>query len=88
MPHRPRLHSLWTYDKNVSQPVFFFSNENILWVLLDFSLTVKAATLIFIFGCGSAIASAKEGKSDFIYNLVKSNKLFEPCKRACISWKS
>ena len=32
-------------------------------ILLDFSLTVKAATLIFISGCGSAISSAKEGKS-------------------------
>ena len=31
-------------------------------VLLDFSLTVKAATLIFISGCGSTISSAKEGK--------------------------
>ena len=41
-------------------------------VLLDFSLTVKAATLIFISGCGSAISSAKEGKSGFIFNLVKS----------------
>ena len=41
-------------------------------VLLDFSPTVKAATLIFISGCGSAISSAKEGKSGFIYNLVKS----------------
>ena len=29
-------------------------------VLLDFSLTVKAATVIFISGCGSAISSAKE----------------------------
>ena len=28
-------------------------------ILLDFSLTVKAATLIFISGCGSAISSAK-----------------------------
>ena len=36
-----------------------------------FSLTVKAATLIFISGCDSAISSAKEGKSGFIYNLVK-----------------
>ena len=42
------------------------------YLLLDFSLTVKAATLIFIFGCGSAISSAKEGKSGSIYNLVKS----------------
>ena len=41
-------------------------------VLLDFSLTVKAATLIFISGCDSAISSAKEGKSGLIYNLVKS----------------
>ena len=41
-------------------------------VLLDVSLTVKAATLIFISGCDSAISSAKEGKSGFIYNLVKS----------------
>ena len=40
--------------------------------ILDFSLTVKTATLIFISGCGSAISSAKEGKSDFVYNLVKS----------------
>ena len=45
-----------------------------LWfrILLDFSLTVKAATLILISGCGSAISSVKEGKSGFIYNLVKS----------------
>ena len=38
----------------------------------DFSLTVKAATLIFIYGHGSAISSAKEGKSGLINNLVKS----------------
>ena len=42
------------------------------FALIDFSLTVKAATLIFISGRGSAISSAKEGKSGFIYNLVKS----------------
>ena len=41
-------------------------------VLIDFSLTVKAATLIFISGRGSAITSAKEGKLSFVYNLVKS----------------
>ena len=41
-------------------------------VLLDFSLSVKAASLIFISGCGLAISSAKEAKSGFIYNLVKS----------------
>ena len=32
-------------------------------LLIDFSLTVKAATLIFISGRGSAISSAKQGKS-------------------------
>ena len=37
-------------------------------VLIDFLLTVKAATLIFISGLGSAVSSAKEGKSGFIYN--------------------
>ena len=36
------------------------------FILLDFSLSVKAATLIFISGCDSAISSAKEGKSGFI----------------------
>ena len=41
-------------------------------VLLDFSLTVKAATLIFISGRCSAISSAKQAKSGSIYNLVKN----------------
>ena len=46
-------------------------------VLIDFSLTVKATTLILIPGCGSAISqsaisSAKQGKSGSIYNLVKN----------------
>ena len=41
-------------------------------IILDFSLTVKAANLIFISWRGSAISSAKEGISGFIYNLVKS----------------
>ena len=40
-------------------------------VLIDFSLTVKAVTLMFISGRGSAISSAKQGKSGSIYNLVK-----------------
>ena len=48
------------------------STCTIYWILIDFSLTVKAATLIFISGRGSVISSAKEGKSNFIYNLVKS----------------
>ena len=41
-------------------------------VLIYFSLTVKAATLIFISGGDSASSSAKEGQSGFIYNLVES----------------
>ena len=41
-------------------------------ILFDFSLPVKAATLIFISGCGSAVSSAKEGESGCIHNLVKS----------------
>ena len=41
-------------------------------VLIDFSLTVKAATLIFISGRSRAISSAKQGKSGSIYNWVKN----------------
>ena len=41
-------------------------------VLIDFSLTVKAATLIYISGCGSAISSAKQGNLGYVYNLVKN----------------
>ena len=59
-----------------------FSNVQYL-VLLDFTFTVKAATLIFISGRGSAISAAKEGKSGCIYNLV--NTPFGPRKRVCIS---
>ena len=50
----------------------YLTNRRTTMVLIDFSLTVRAATLIFISGRGSAISSAKEGKSGFIYNLVKS----------------
>ena len=41
-------------------------------ILIDFSLTVKASTLIFISGHGSAIPSSKQGESGSIYNLVKN----------------
>ena len=41
-------------------------------VLIDFSLTVKAATLIFISVRGSAISSPKQGNSGPIYNLGKN----------------
>ena len=34
-------------------------------VLIEFTLTIKGATLIFISGRGSAISSAKEGKIRF-----------------------
>ena len=49
-------------------------------LLIDFSLSVKAITLIFISGRGSAISSGKQGKSGSIYNLIP-----EPRKRAYIS---
>ena len=41
--------------------------------MCDLGITVKAATLIFISGCGSATPCAKVGKSGSIYtcNLVK-----------------
>ena len=44
----------------------------LLRLLLDFSLTAKAATLIFTSGRASAISPAKEGKSGSIYNLIKN----------------
>ena len=47
--------------------------NNIVNVLIDFSLTVKAATLIFISGRVSTISSAKPGKSGSINNLVKNS---------------
>ena len=51
---------------------FLISEQiHIVQVLLDFSLTVKAATLIVISRRGSAISSAKQGKSGSIYSLVK-----------------
>ena len=52
--------------------IVFNIHRSLPKVLLDFSLTVKATTLIFISGCGSAISSAKEGKSGFIHNSVNS----------------
>ena len=41
-------------------------------ILIDFLHTVKAATLIFISRRGSAISSAKQGKSGSIYKLVNN----------------
>ena len=50
-----------------------------VYALLDFSLTVKAATLIFISGRGSAISSAKVGKSCSIY-IPKDFRNAQPAK--------
>ena len=59
--------------------LFDFSNPCVLYdvyalldiyyilVFIDFSLTVKAATLIFVSRRGSAISSAKEGKSQVLF---------------------
>ena len=52
--------------------LYWSYNTNTVIYYFNFLLTVKAVTLIFISGCGSAISSAKEGKSGFIYNLIKS----------------
>ena len=41
-------------------------------VLIDFSLTVKTATVIFISGRCSANSSAKQGKSGSIYHFVNN----------------
>ena len=48
------------------------SGQSVICILIDFSLTVKAATLILISGRCSPIPSAKEWKSGSIYNLVKT----------------
>ena len=57
--------------KNNMSPSPLFGGHNTL-LLIDFSLTVKAATLIFISGRGLAISSAKQGILGSIYNLIKS----------------
>ena len=59
----------------------FCREVNNLHLLIDFSLTVKAATLISYRGA-VRLSSAKQGKSGSIYNLVKNNKLFGPRKRS------
>ena len=57
--------------------------QNNGFILIDFSLTVKAATLIFMSRRDSAISSVKQGKSGFIYNLVK-NKLVVWAAQTCV----
>ena len=60
-------------------------NADTTCVLLEFSLTIKTATLIFISGCGLAISFAKKGNQVLFIIWYRVNKLFEPRKRACIS---
>ena len=69
LKRKAKLPTVNRCDQSTQTQSFF---QIIIHILLDFWLTVKAATLIFISGCGSTISSAKEGKSGFIYNLVKS----------------
>ena len=66
------------YTNGTQKKVFRLIRICIL--LIDFSLTVKATTLIFISGRGSAILSAEQG---IIWRRI--NKLIGPRKRACIS---
>ena len=46
--------------------------KGMLICIIEYWLTVKAVTLIFISWHGSAILFAKEGKSGPFYDLVKS----------------
>ena len=54
----------WTDVANIYESSFFLLAMvgRSLQVLTDFSLAVKAATLIFISGRGSAMSSTKQGK--------------------------
>ena len=68
----PTLQHLSDLNTSLDGDVITAENSIYKYVSIDFSLTVKAATLIFISGRGSTISSAKQGKSDSIYNLVKT----------------
>ena len=52
--------------------VYQITDHRLHLLLIDFSLTVKAVPLIFIYGRCSASPSAKQEKSGSIYNLVKN----------------
>ena len=72
-----RSNGVLKQDKNENKNISSWLALNALMkqckpLLMDFSHTVKVATVIFIFWRGSAISSSKEEKSGFIYNLVKS----------------
>ena len=58
-----------TNDKNFSLADI---TKFMILLLIGFSLTVKAATFIFISRQGSEISSTKVGKSGSVYNLVKN----------------
>ena len=68
-PHKGKLKPFGEKSP-AKKPAIGQSVSKSRFVIIDFSLTVnlQAATLIFISGRGSAISSAKEGKSGFIYN--------------------
>ena len=68
--------NIWKYTSQVLASFKLPNLPTSIEILIDFSLIVKAATLILISGRGSAISSAKEGKSGVIYNLIRVNKLF------------
>ena len=57
-------------------------------VIIEVLLSVKAATLIFISGRGSAIYLLTKGNQVLFIIWWRINKFFGPRKRACISWKS
>ena len=57
----------------------------VLLVLLDFSLTVKAAILYSYLGVVRLFHLLRKGNQVLFIVWYKVNKLFEPRKRACIS---
>ena len=62
-------------DPHLPHTLNSFKHRNptyLLAVLIDFSLTVKTAILIFIYGRGSTVSNVREGKSVLIYNLVNT----------------
>ena len=74
-----------------SHSMDFLKNGSSIWnsILIDFSLTVKAATLIFISWRGSRLFHLlNKGNQGLFIIWWIINKLFWPCKRACMSWKS
>ena len=59
------------YSEYIKKPSETTEPGILIFGINRLSLTVKEAILIFISGRGSAISSAKEGKSGLIYNLLK-----------------